>query len=82
MSSPEKLKKTLYAVGGLLLVTAIAWGLADGTDIDIAAMADKGLETNEATVKKIGMGIKITIILLIVAVGSMIIPGVKRIFSK
>ncbi|MEE9363855.1 MAG: hypothetical protein V3U92_14740 [Cellulophaga sp.] len=82
VSSPAKLKKTLFAVGGLLLVTAIAYGLASGTDIDIAAMADKGIETDESTVKKIGMGIKITTILLIVAVASMIIPGVKRTFSK
>ena len=82
VSSPAKLKKTLFAIGGLLLVTAIAYGLASGTDVDISVMAAKNIKTDEGTIKMIGMGIKLTSILLIIAVASMVVPRVKRMFSK
>ena len=82
VSSPAKLRRALFAIGGLLLVTAIAYGLASGTDVDISAMAAKNIKTDEGTIKMIGMGIKLTAILLIIAVASMVIPRVKRMFSK
>ena len=81
-SSPENLKKALFGVGALLLIVAISYGLASGTDIDLGKMADKGIITTEGTVRTIGMGINVFSILVIIAVGSMILPSVKKMFSK
>ena len=81
-SSPSSLKKTLFVVAGFLLVVAISYGLSSGTDIDIAQMADRGIETSESTVKKIGMGLNVFFILTIIAIGAMVLPGVKKLFSK
>lgn len=77
-SDSSSLKKALFSIGGLLLVAAIAYGLADGTNVSDQYMA----MTTEATVKKIGMGLNIFFILLIVALAAMILPGIKRLFSK
>ncbi|MEL6916957.1 MAG: hypothetical protein AAFO99_04420 [Bacteroidota bacterium] len=81
-SNPGSLKKTLFVIGGFLLVVAISYGLSSGTDIDISKMAERGIETSESTVKKIGMGLNVFFILTIVAVLAMVIPGVKRLISK
>ncbi|WP_411030022.1 hypothetical protein [Spongiimicrobium sp. 3-5] len=81
-ANPSSLKKTLFVIGGFLLVVLISFGLASGTDIDIAKMAEKGIETSESTVKRIGMGLNVFFILTIVAVAAMVLPGIKRMFSK
>lgn len=81
-ANPSGLKKTLFVIAGFLLVVAISYGLASGTDIDISKMAEKGIETSESTVKKIGMGLNVFFILTLVAVAAMVIPGIKKMFSK
>jgi len=77
-SNPQGLKKTLFAVGGFLLVVGVSYVLASGTDVDpeFAAMSDEG------TIKNIGMGLNVFFILTIIAVLSLIIPAVKNMFSK
>ena len=77
-SNPQGLKKTLFVVGGLILVVVISYVLASGTDVDpeFLAMSDEG------TVKNIGMGLNVFFILTIIAVGSLIVPAVKNMFSK
>jgi len=77
-SNPQGLKKTLFVVGGFLLVVGISYVLASGTDVDpeYLAMSDEG------TVKKIGMGLNVFFILTIIAVLSLILPAVKNMFSK
>ncbi len=81
-STPQTLKKALFAVGGLLLIVAISYGLASGTDVSIQDMADKGIETSEGTIKNIGAGLNVFFILTIIAVVSMVLPGIKKLFSK
>jgi len=81
-STPQTLKKALFVVGGFLLVVAISYGLASGTDVDIQKMAEKGIETSEGTVKKIGMGLNVFFILTVVAILSMVLPSIKKMFSK
>ncbi|NJB71003.1 flagellar biogenesis protein FliO [Saonia flava] len=77
-STPGSLKKALYIIGGLLLIVGISYGLASGTDV-----ADEYMSmTTESTVKKIGMGLNVFFILTIIAVLAMIVPGIKRMFSK
>jgi hypothetical protein len=82
LTTPENIKKALYAVGGLLLVVAISYGLATGTDVNLTEMANKGIPTTEGTVKTIGMGLNVFFILTAVAVLLMIVPGIKKTFSK
>ena len=45
-------------------------------------MRAKGLEADESTVKNIGMFLNIFFILTVVAVGAMVIPGIKKMFNK
>ncbi|WP_291964801.1 hypothetical protein [Maribacter sp.] len=77
-SNPQGLKKTLFVVGGFLLVVGVSYVLASGTDVDpeYAAMTDEG------TIKNIGMGLNVFFILTIIAVLSLVIPAVKNMFSK
>ncbi|MGB5555695.1 MAG: hypothetical protein WBM83_13645 [Flavobacteriaceae bacterium] len=77
-SNPANLKKTLYVVGGFLVVLIISYVLSSGTDVadNYMAMSDEG------TVKKIGMGLNMFFILTIVAVGAMLWGGFKKMTSK
>ncbi|SRR6056297_21283 len=77
-SNPQGLKKTLFVVGGFLLVVGISYVLSSGTDVspEYLAMSDEG------TVKNIGMGLNVFFILTIIAIVSLIIPAVKNMFSK
>ena len=81
-ANPKSLKKTLMVIGGFLLVVAIAYVLASGTDVSIEEMASRGIETSESTIKKIGMGLNVFFILTLVAVALMVLPGIKKLFSK
>ncbi|WP_339655653.1 hypothetical protein [uncultured Maribacter sp.] len=77
-ANPQGLKKTLFVVGGFLLVVGISYVMSSGTDVDpdFMAMSDEG------TVKNIGMGLNVFFILTIIAVASLILPAVKNMFSK
>lgn len=81
-SNPQSLKKTLMVLGGFLLIVAIAYVLASGTDVSIEEMAARGIETSESTIRRIGMGLNVFFILTVVAVALMVIPGIKKLFSK
>jgi hypothetical protein len=77
-ANPRNLKKTLFMVVGFLLVLAISYGLASGTDVNIDEMAARGISTSETVVKRIGMGLNMFFILVIIAVGAMIWGGVRK----
>ncbi len=81
-ANPKSLKKTLMVAGGFLLVVAIAYVLASGTDVSIDDMAASGITTTESTIRNIGTGLNVFLILTLIAVLLMIIPGVKKLFSK
>jgi len=81
-ANPKSLKKTLMVIGGFLLVVAIAYVLASGTDVSIDDMAASGIETSESTIRRIGTGLNVFLILTVVAVALMVIPSVKKLFSK
>lgn len=82
ISSPESLKKTLLTLGGFAVVVVIAYVLASGTDVDMAGLAKNGIHTTEGTVKAIGAGLNVFVIMTLVAIVLMIIPGLKGLFSK
>ena len=81
-TSKGALKKTLFGLGGLLVVFVISYALATGTDVNLEEMAKKGVPTTEGTVKNIGMGLNVFFILTIIAVGAMLWSGVKKMISK
>ena len=69
-------------IAGFLLVVAIAYVLASGTDVSIDSMASSGIETSESEIKNIGMGLNVFLLLTVVAVVLMVVPSVKNLFSK
>ncbi|MDT7829444.1 hypothetical protein RQM65_12275 [Pricia sp. S334] len=77
-ANPASIKKTIFVVVGFLLVVAIGYVLADGTDVSIPEMADRGIETSETTIKRIGAGINVFFILVIIAVGGMIWGAIRK----
>ncbi len=81
-SNPKGLKKTLFVIGGFLLVVVISYVLSSGTDVSIEEMANRGVATTESTIKKIGMGLNVFFILTAVAIVLMVLPGLKKLFSK
>lgn len=82
LTSKGALKKTLFGLGGLLVVFVISYALATGTDVNLEEMAKKGVPTTEGTVKSIGMGLNVFFILTVIAVGAMLWSGVKKMISK
>jgi len=81
-SNPKSLKKTLMLIVGFVVVVLIAYGLSDGGDGTVEAMASRGVETTESTVKNIGTGLNVFFFLVIIAVASMAWGGLKKFTSK
>jgi|TARA_B110000285_G_C15135347_1_gene626453 magnesium-transporting ATPase (P-type) len=81
-STKESVKKALFSMGGFLALVLVSYIAASGTDIDLAAMADNGNPTTEGTVKNIGMGLNMFFLLTIIAVALMVVPGIKKFFTK
>lgn len=81
-STKASLKKALFSIGGFLALVIVSYIAASGTDIDLVAMADNGNPTTESTVRNIGMGLNMFFLLTIIAVALMVIPGIKRFFTK
>jgi hypothetical protein len=81
-SNPASLKKSMFILGGFLLVLAIAYVLATGSDVNLDEMSRRGINTTEGTVKNIGTGLNVFFILTIIAVGAMLWGGLKKMTSK
>ena len=69
------IKKTLITVGAFLVVVIIAYVLADGTPM----MKSDGTMMTESSSKWAGAGLYTFYILAILAVGAMILSGIKKI---
>ncbi|SHJ57758.1 hypothetical protein [Pseudozobellia thermophila] len=77
-ANPASLKKSLFVIVGFLLVLGIGYVMADGTDVSIQEMADRGITTDESTIRQIGAGINVFFILTLIAVGAMLWGGVRK----
>lgn len=77
-ANPSSLKKSLFVIGGFLLVVVIAYGLASGTDVSIEEMANRGIDTSETIIKRIGMGLNVFFILTLIAVAAMVWGGLRK----
>ncbi|MCM4169256.1 hypothetical protein KCTC52924_00680 [Arenibacter antarcticus] len=82
ITSKGGLKKAMFVIVGLLVVVVISYAMANGTDVNLDEMARKGVPTTESTVKAIGTGLNVFFLLTIIAVGSMLYSGAKKMISK
>ncbi len=76
------IKKTLMTVGAFVAVIAISYMMSSGSDLDLTPFTNKGLDVTEATSKYVGTGLYAFYILAFLAIGSMLLSGVKKIFNK
>lgn len=75
------IKKTLLSVGAFLVILFIAYAMSSGTDLDLTPFTDKGMEVTEATSKYVGAGLYAFYALAIIAIGSMVFSGFKKIIN-
>ncbi len=76
------IKKTLMTVGAFVVVIGISYAMSSGTDLDLKPFTDKGKDVTEGVSRNVGAGLNAFYILAVLAIGSMLIGGVKKIFNK
>ena len=76
------IKKTLLTVGAFLAVIVISYLLSSGSDLNLKPFNDKGLGITESISKNVGAGLYTFYFLAILAIGSMLFGGAKKIFNK
>ncbi|UKM65338.1 hypothetical protein GSB9_01902 [Flavobacteriaceae bacterium GSB9] len=76
------IKKTLLTVGIFLAIVFISYGISSGTDLNLKPFIDKGADVTESTSKTVGAGLYTFYILAILAIGSMLYGGAKKIFNR
>ncbi|SFC88918.1 hypothetical protein [Algibacter pectinivorans] len=76
------IKKTLLTVGAFAAVIFISYAVSSGTDLDLKPFTDKGMDIDEGTSKTVGAGLYAFYALAVVAIGSMLLGGVKKILNK
>ncbi|GLB50729.1 hypothetical protein [Neptunitalea lumnitzerae] len=81
VSSGEKIKRTLIGLGALAVVVILGYVLADGSNIDFDALSRADINVTEAESKTVGAGLITFYILMVVALGSMLLSGIKKMFN-
>ncbi|WP_298550117.1 hypothetical protein [uncultured Algibacter sp.] len=76
------IKKTLLTVGAFAGIVLISYAMSSGADLDLTPFTDKGLDVNEGTSKMVGAGLYAFYALAILAIGSMLLGGLKKILNK
>ncbi|KJD35174.1 membrane protein [Tamlana sedimentorum] len=76
------IKKTLLTVGAFLVIIAISFGVSSGSDLDLQPFIQKGSDVTESTSKTVGAGLIAFYILAVLAIGSMLVGGAKKILNK
>ncbi|MFD0965242.1 hypothetical protein [Pseudofulvibacter geojedonensis] len=78
-SDPAKLKRTGIALIAFLVVIGIGYGLSDGQEV-INEAGEQMVSADGS--KKVGAGLRIFYILSAVALGAMLVSGVKKALNK
>lgn len=81
-ANPKSLKKTLMVIGGFILVVLISYVLASGTDVSIEEMASRGIATSETTIRRIGTGLNMFFLLVLIAIVAMALGAFKNMTNK
>jgi uncharacterized membrane protein len=69
------LKRTLLSVGAFLVIVLISYMLADGTQMQMR----EGEILSESGSKWVGTGLNVFYILAVLAIGSMVFSGIKKV---
>ncbi|MFB9055947.1 hypothetical protein ACFFU9_04255 [Mariniflexile ostreae] len=75
-------KKTLVTVGLFAAIIVISFVMSSGSDLDLTPFTSKGQDVTESTSRYVGAGLYTFYILAVVAIGSMVFSGVKKIFNR
>ena len=81
-ANPNSLKKTLMVIGGFIVVVLISYVLASGTDVSIEEMAGRGIDTSETTIRRIGTGLNMFFLLVLIALVAMALGAFKNMTNK
>jgi hypothetical protein len=81
-ANPKSLKKTLMVIGGFVLVVLFSYVLASGTDVSIEEMANRGIATSETTIRRIGTGLNMFFLLVLIAIVAMALGAFKKMTNK
>jgi hypothetical protein len=81
-ANPQSLKKTLMVTGGFVLVVIFSYILASGTDVSIEEMANRGIATSETTIRRIGTGLNMFFLLVLIAIVAMALGAFKKMTNK
>jgi len=81
-ANPKSLKKTLMVIGGFIVVVLISYVLASGTDVSIEEMAGRGIDTSETTIRRIGTGLNMFFLLVLIALVAMALGAFKNMTNK
>ncbi|UCD60084.1 MAG: hypothetical protein JSV59_09325 [Flavobacteriaceae bacterium] len=81
-ANPKSLKKTLMVIGGFVLVVIFSYVLASGTDVSIEEMANRGIATSETTIRRIGTGLNMFFLLVLIAIVAMALGAFKKMTNK
>ncbi|MBT8181650.1 MAG: hypothetical protein KJO53_08680 [Eudoraea sp.] len=81
-ANPKSLKKTLMVTGGFVLVVIFSYILASGTDVSIEEMANRGIATSETTIRRIGTGLNMFFLLVLIAIVAMALGAFKKMTNK
>lgn len=76
------IKKTLITVGAFAAVIFISYSISSGSDLDLTPFTSKGLDVDESTSKVVGAGLYAFYALAVIAIGSMLLGGAKKLFNK
>ncbi len=80
-SSKEKMMKTLIGIGALVVIVVIGYALADPSNINYEQLANAGITVDESTSTTVGAGLYVFYILAFLAIVSMVLSGVKKLFK-
>jgi len=78
VSNPAKMKVAGIAIVALLAIIGISYGLSTGKEV----LRDGTQMVSESGYKLVGTGLRVFYILIIIALGSMVVAGVKKALNK
>ena len=78
LEKPENATKTLYTIGGLIIVLIFSYFIASD---EILGSYEK-YEITASTAKKVGMGLTTFYVLAIGAIGAVLYAELSKVFSK
>jgi NADH:ubiquinone oxidoreductase subunit 6 (subunit J) len=78
MTNTENTKKTLYTIGGLIVVLLFSYLIAS----DEILGSYEEYEITASTAKKVGMGLTTFYVLAIGAIGAVLYAELSKVFSK